>query len=429
MDKVDVIIVGGGLAGLSCAYELADSGMTVIVLERGDFSGSKNVTGGRIYVSPIRNYLPALWKETPFERCVTKEFITLLGESNSTTLELYSERFNREPYPSYTILRAKFDRWLADLVSERGVFVIPQKNVTDLIKEGERIIGVKTEDEEIGSDCVVASDGILSFLAEKAGLRKPFQPQHFALGFKEVITLDPKTIEDRFRLGENEGAAQLFVGTLTKGIMGGGFLYTNRESLSLGIVVGIHSLNQREPREEIYKFLDEFKERPEIKNLIRGGEVVEYSAHLISEGGFHIKPKIYGDGILVTGDAAGLGLNMLVTVRGMEYAMGSGVLAGRTIKMAKEKNDFSASSLAYYEKLLNESFIIREMNNFENTLSILENERLFSKYPQAISNLFEKVMRVDENPKESLYKTISQELKRDFFNLQTFKDWLQFRKI
>jgi len=429
MDKVEVIIVGGGLAGLSCAYELADSGMTVIVLERGDFSGSKNATGGRIYVGPIRDYLPDLWKEAPLERHVTKELITLLGEMNSTTLELYSDRFNRQPYPSYTILRAKFDRWLADLVSEKGVFVIPQKNVKDLIKDGEKIIGVKTEDEEIGSDCVVASDGILSFLAEKAGLRKPFQPQHFAVGFKEVIALDSKAIEDRFRLGENEGAAQLFVGSLTRGMMGGGFLYTNRDSLSLGIVVGIESLNQREPREEIYKSLDAFKERPEIKNLIRGGEVVEYSAHLISEGGLHIKPKIYGEGILVTGDAAGLGLNMLVTVRGMEYAMVSGVLAGRAIKRAKEKNDFSASSLAYYEKLLNESFIIKEMNHFKNTLSILENKRLFSKYPQAISNLFEKVMRVDEYPKEGLYKTISEVVKKEFFNLETLKDLLQLRKI
>jgi len=429
MEKVDVIIVGGGLAGLSCALELSDSGMAVLVLERGDFSGSKNVTGGRIYVRPLKDYLPDIWKNAPLERHVTREILTLMGEGNSTSLELFSDRFNREPYPSYTVLRAKFDRWLADFLSEKGVFVVPQKRVDDLIRDGEKIIGVKAGDEELGADCVVAADGVLSFMAEKAGYRQPFKPQHFAVGFKEVIELDPKTIEDRFRLGEGEGAAQLFAGALTKGMMGGGFLYTNQNSLSLGLVVGLHALNQKEPREETFKLLDQFKERPEIKNLIKGGNVVEYSAHLITEGGLHVKPKLYGDGMLVVGDAAGLGLNMLVTVRGMEYAMASGVLAGRTIKMAKEKNDFSASSLSHYEKLLNDSFIMKEMTNFRNTLSVLENERLFKKYPQAISDLFEKVMWVDENAKQSLYRTVYEGLKQNFLNLETFKDWLQFRKM
>ena len=429
MEKVDIIIVGGGLAGLSCAYELADSGMTVVVLERGDFSGSKNITGGRIYLSPLQNYLPDLWKDAPLERHVTKEILTLLGETNSTTVGLYSDRFNHDPYPSYTILRAKFDRWLADVVSEKGIYVIPEKKVDDLIREGTKITGIKSGDEEFGADCVVGADGVLSFIAEKAGLRQPFRPEHFAVGFKEVIELDAKTIEDRFGLGEGEGAAQLFVGSLTKGMLGGGFLYTNRESLSLGVVVGIHSLNRKEPREEVYKLLDDFKERPEINNLIKGGNPIEYSAHLISEGGIRIMPKLYGDRILLIGDAAGLGLNMLVTVRGMEYAVASGVLAGRAIKKAKEKNDFSASSLAYYEELLKDSFIMKEMEAFRSSLHLLENERLFSKYPQAISNLFEKVMTVDGGPKEGLYKTIWQGLKKDFLNYQTFRDWLQFRRI
>lgn len=429
MEKVDVIIVGGGLAGLSCAYELTDSGMTVLVLERGDFSGSKNVTGGRIYLRPILPYLPDIWKEAPLERHVVKEIFTAMGKTNSTTFELYSDRFNQKPYPSYTILRAKFDRWFADLVVEKGGFVIPQKRVDDLIKEKGRVIGVRSGDEEIGADCVVAGDGILSFMTEKAGLRRPFQPKDFALGFKEVIRLDSKTIEDRFQLGEGEGAAQLFIGSLTQGMMGGGFLYTNKDSISLGIVVGLYSLNRREPREEVYKLLDQFKERPEIKNLVKGGEVVEYSAHLIAEGGIHNIPRLYTDGMLVVGDAAGLGLNMLATVRGMEYAMVSGVLAARTIKEAKRRNDFSSSSLSEYEKRLNDSFILKEMNTFKNTLAVLENERLFTKYPQAISDLFEKVMWVDENPKEGIYKTKMVELKKQFLNFETLKDWWQFRKI
>ena len=275
MEKIDVVIVGGGLAGLSCAYSLAGGDLTVLVLERGDFSGSKNVTGGRMYMGPIRELMPDLWEEAPFERHVGKEALTLMGEESSTTFQLSSQRMNRQPYPSYTILRSRFDRWFADKVMEKGVYVIPEKRVDDLIMEDGRVVGVKTGEEEIGAEVVVAADGVLSFLAEKAGLRRPFEPQQFAVGFKEVIQLPREKIEDRFGLSDDEGMAQLFVGSLTKGTMGGGFLYTNLESISLGMVVGIDAINQREPREEVCQLLDELKESPEVKKLIEGGSHYE----------------------------------------------------------------------------------------------------------------------------------------------------------
>ncbi len=429
MEKIDVVIVGGGLAGLSCAWSLAEEDLTVLVVERGDFSGSKNVTGGRIYLGPVRRFMPELWEEAPFERHVTKEALTLMAGNSSTTFQLSSQKMNQRPYPSYTILRSRFDRWIADKVMEKGVYVIPEKRVDGLMLDDGRVVGVVTGEEEIATEVVVAADGILSFLAEKVGLRKPFDPQYFAVGLKEVIELPREKIEDRFGLRGDEGMAHLFVGSLTKGMMGGGFLYTNRESLSLGMVIGIDAINKREPREEIYRLLDEFKESPEIKKLIEGGSLVEYSAHMIPEGGINVMPRLYSDGILVVGDAAGFGLNMLVTVRGMEYAIASGAMAGEAIKKAREKGDFSARCLASYEDLLRESFVLKELETFRHTLSILKNPRWFNHYPQAICDLYEKLMWIDESPKSKLFSSAYRELRKNILNVKGLKDILSLRRI
>jgi electron transfer flavoprotein-quinone oxidoreductase len=270
---------------------------------------------------------------------------------------------------------------------------------------------------------------VLSFLAEKARLRKPFRPEHFAVGYKEIIRLDKEKIEDRFNLGPDEGAAQLFVGSITRQMMGGGFLYTNRESLSLGMVVGLASLNNREPREEVYHLLDAFKARPEVHRLVHGGETVEYSAHLIPEGGIEAKPQLFTDGMLLVGDAAGFGLNMLITVRGMEYAMISGVLAAKAIQKAKEKNDFSASALSHYEDLVNQSVIMKDLETFRRSPEILKNPRLFSLYPQFVGDLFEKLMTIDENPKEKLSSIAWREFRKTLLTLQGVKDIWSLRGI
>jgi len=429
MEKVDVVIVGGGLAGLSCAWNLAGGELTVLVLERGDFSGSKNVTGGRIYLGPIRRFMPELWEQAPFERHVTKEALTLMARDSSTTFQLSSQKMNQHPYPSYTILRSTFDRWFADKVMEKGAYVVPEKRVDGLLMENGRVVGVVTGEEEIAAEVVVAADGVLSFLAEKAGLRKPFEPHHFAIGFKEVIQLPREKIEDRFGLTGDEGTAHLFVGSLTKGMMGGGFLYTNLESISLGMVIGIDAINQREPREEIYHFLDEFKESSEITKLIEGGTLVEYSAHVIPEGGITFMPRLYSEGILVVGDAAGFGLNMLITVRGMEYAIASGVMAAEAIKKARKKGDFSSRSLASYEDLLRKSFLLKELEAFRHVPAFLKNPRWFNHYPQAVCDLYEKVMWVDENPKSKLSSTAYRALRKNILNVRGIMDILKLRRI
>jgi len=206
VEHIDAVVVGGGLGGLTCAYCLAQEGMQVLVLERGDHPGSKNVTGGRLYLRPLRPYLPELWEAAPLERQVTKESITMLGEGSSLTMQFTSEKFREMPAHSYTILRSSFDKWLGERVVEKGGFVVPQRRVTDLMKEDGRIVGVVAEGEKIRADVVIAADGVLSLMAEQAGLRGRLAPRNAAVALKEVIRLAPAVIEQRFGLAPGEGA-------------------------------------------------------------------------------------------------------------------------------------------------------------------------------------------------------------------------------
>lgn len=414
---------------MASAYCLAKEGIQVLVLERGDHPGSKNVTGGRIYLRPLRPYLPEIWNEAPLERLVTKEVITMMGDDSSLTLQFTSEKFREGSPHSYTILRSRFDRWFGDRVMERGGFVVPQRRVTDLMKENGRVVGVISEDEEIPADVVIIADGALSLMAEKAGLRGPLPPRHAAVGLKEVIQLSPETIEERFGLGPDEGVAHLFVGSITRGIFGGGFLYTNRDTISLGLVVGIESFLKGKNLTEVHQLLEEFKKREEVAPLIKGGELVEYSAHLIPEGGNSPLSRPYGDGILVVGDAAGFVLNMGITVRGMEFALASGCMAAQTVERAKEKNDFSASTLAHYEALLKESFVLREMETFRDSLEVLEEPRVVSFYPQWLCTIMEGLFWIDEGPKMKISSTLWKGMKAGFFNMAGIKDLWMFRRI
>lgn len=410
MEKFDVIIVGAGLAGLAAAYTLAGEGLEVLVLERGDYPGAKNVTGGRLYLNPVRELFPDLWKKAPLERFISHEGVTIMSRERSVTINYEGDELRQEPYQSYSILRARFDRWLAKQAERKGAMLVDKTRVDDLIKVDGRVSGVVAGGDELYADVVIACDGVLSLVAEKVGLRQPGKPEDHAVGFKEIIELDQKLINERFGLEGNEGLARMFMGEVTRGKFGGGFLYTNKDSISLGIVVGIKDLMQGQPAVQAPLLLDEFKQRPEIAVLIKGGETVEYSAHAIPEGGYQAMSKLFGDGILLAGDAAGFSMNIGVTVRGMEYALASGYYAAQAVIAAKKAEDFSARGLAVYQELLGQSFVMEDFKNFQEAPHALENPRLFQHYPEMLGNMMRDIYAVPAGPKSRLYPTIKQYL-------------------
>jgi electron transfer flavoprotein-quinone oxidoreductase len=428
MEKFDVIVVGAGLAGLASAYTLAEADLEALVLERGDYPGAKNLSGGRLYVNPVRDLFPGLWEEAPLERFIVHEGVAVLAKERSVTMNYSGSELRQEPRQSYSVLRSKFDRWLAERAEEKGAMVLPKVRVDAVIKEDGKIAGVLAGGDELHADVVIACDGALSLIPEMAGLRGPVASDHTAVGIKEIIRLDPELIDARFGIEGDEGAARLFVGEVTRGRFGGGFLYTNRDSISLGVVLGIRGFLEGEETVEVPALLDEFKARPEISGLIRDGETVEYGAHLIPEGGFKAMSHLFGDGILVAGDAAGLALNIGFTVRGMEFALASGYYAAQAVVKAKEAGNFGAETLGAYEKLLEESFVLQDLKSFQQTPTVVGNPRFFSHYPEMIGSILRDIYAIPAGPKERLYPTLRKYLTlREMWAL--FKDLKGMREI
>ncbi|MBE3581319.1 MAG: FAD-dependent oxidoreductase [Thermoanaerobacteraceae bacterium] len=329
--RFDVIVVGAGPAGSVCAYSLAREGKAVLLVERGDIAGGKNVSGGRLYTHALRVLGGELAWEAQVERRVTHEQLMILAGERSCRLEYHDPSFNKEgdvPH-SYTVLRAVLDAWLAGRVEEAGAVLACGIKVDNIIEKDGRVIGIRAGEDEVYGEVVIAADGVNSLLAQKAGLVSEIQPHNVAVGVKEIIELPAKVIEERFGLREGEGAALLILGC-TQGAKGGDFLYTNKESISLGCVVSPKEVaRQGKP---VHRLLQELKLHPAVLPLIRGGKTVEYSAHLVSEAGFRGVPaKLYRHGFLIIGDAGGLVMNLGYTIRGVDLAILSGVVAARAV--------------------------------------------------------------------------------------------------
>ena len=415
MVDFDIIVVGAGPAGSVASYLLAKKGHTVLTIERGKRPGSKNMFGGRLYAWSLEKVFPNFWEEAPIEREVTREVLGLLYGDDGIEISL-----NGKPKAkSFTILRAKFDQWLAEKAEDAGAEIVSGVKVESPLIEDGKVKGVIVEGEEkIESSIVVAADGALSFMAEKAGLRAKLSGEDFAVGAKEVIELSKDVIEDRFCLEENEGAAQLYIGDITEGVVGGGFLYTNKDTISLGVVMRIGSLSEKVSDIEttMWNATERFKSHPLIRRYLKEGKLLEYSAHIIPETQFLRGVKLCTDGMVVVGDAAGFCVNYGLTVRGMDFAIESAIAAAEAIDIALEKGDTSASSLRRYEEVL-ATGMLREFEKAKKAVDLMEDQRIYTSLPKIAVNTARHLFHVDGKPKEGLYQFLRRSISEEGISL------------
>ena len=405
----DVIVVGAGPAGSLAALKLARAGCNVCLLERGKYPGAKNMFGGLLHHTPVLNEMfPDFIERAPLERHVYKKVLAFMTPSSAVSLTFENDNFDKPPYNGYTVFRPAFDKWLADEAVKAGVLLLCDCTAGDLIRKDGRIAGVtvKGRDGELRANIVIAADGVLSFLAKKAGLRQDFKLANLGVGVKLLLGLPEDTINERFHLVRDQGADISFLGA-TGDMRGGGFLYTNRESVSVGLVVHLDSL--RASGKTPYDTLNDFLQHPTVSKLVKGAVPLEYSAHLIPEGGFNAVPPVFTDGFMVAGDAAGLCYTNGINLEGINLAMTSGALAADTAIKALEAADYSARTLSLYKKLLDDSFIIKDMKTFKNAVGMMHLERLFQTYPRVLAAIMEKLYRVDGVPRSKLMRLARKE--------------------
>jgi len=404
----DAIVIGAGPAGTSAALTLARGGLKVALLERGPYPGAKSLMGGVLYTDVLAELLPDFReKGAPLERHVAVKGLSVLTAEAEAATSFRTAAWDLPPHNhSYTVLRARFDRWFAAQAEAEGVEVVSGVVVDRTLKgDGGQVVGVQVrmpegeaaEAGQLNAPVVIAADGANSLLAEAEGMRPTLSSRRAALGIKETLGLPRERIEERFRLTGDQGSAWEYLGEATAGLRGSGFLYTNRETVSLGVVVIASDLT--EAGLSPVDLLDRFKAHPAVAPLVAGAELLEYGAHLIPETGYDRLPLLYKDGFLLAGDAAGL-VSTSPHHEGSNYAMASGVMAGRAALAAHRAGDFTAAGLSCYRRFLEDSFVLKDMEHYRDWPRFLEaNPHVLGRWPGAVAAAAETLLRVGGGPR------------------------------
>ncbi len=343
-------------------------------IERGEYAGSKNVQGAIMYADMLEKIIPDFREDAPLERHIIEQRMWYMDDTSYTGMHYRSDDFNEEKPNRYTIIRAQFDRWFSRKVREAGALVLLETTVTDLCFSGGKVIGVKTDRAggTVLADVVVMAEGVNGLLGSRAGLRELPKPDTVALAVKEMHFLPSEVIEQRFNVKGNEGVVIEAAGTITKGMAGTGFIYTNKESISIGLgcLISDFAKTGMTP----YGLLEAFKQHPAVAPLLSGSEVKEYAAHLIPEGGYKAVPQLFGDGWVIIGDA-GQFVNA-VHREGSNLAMTTGRFAAEAIFQIKSRRDpMTAENLSLYEKMLKTSFVMKDSQEIQTLAKLLAHRK------------------------------------------------------
>lgn len=404
--KFDVAIVGAGPAGLAAAYKLASAGFKVVVLERGREPGSKELYGGRIYAYWLDRYLPEFRKDAPVDRWVRRERVTFLTEDKALTLE--SAVVQKEK-TSFIVPLVSFVSWLAKLAQGAGAKIVTEVTVDALVKDEKgRVVGVQSGPDVLQADYVIDAEGVNRLLLERAGIVKKLEPELVAVGVKEVLKFEnKKTLEERLGLEEDEGLAWAIAGYPTEYLPGGGFIYTYKDSLALGVVVYLK--NWERLKTPVYELVEKLRLHPYIAPLVKGAALQEYGGHMTPVAGINMSPpRFYYDGLLIVGDAAGFLLHTGVLIRGVDFAIASGVLAAEAVKEARSP---SAEDLSVYEKKLRSSFILPQLEKFRKADKLLGDESLFRDLTLFSTEASYRYFNIDENHR-TLLETLREASKK-----------------